>query len=54
MTMILRPLLRRSNDWRRAFSSTAVRREILDAESLPDRIIPRYKGICLLDFSKLH
>lgn len=29
--------------WKRAFSYTAARREILDAENLPDRIIPRYK-----------
>jgi hypothetical protein len=34
--------------FRRGFSSTARRREILDVESLPDRIIPRYLGVFLL------
>ncbi|KAG4432119.1 hypothetical protein IFR05_012393 [Cadophora sp. M221] len=29
--------------WKRGFSSTAARREILDVENLPDRIIPRYQ-----------
>jgi hypothetical protein len=43
MTMIARQLPRLSY-WRRAFSSTAARHEILDAESLPNRIIPRYQG----------
>src|SRR6266536_310866 len=33
---------------RRGFSSTVRRREILDVESLPDRIIPRYLGMLLL------
>ncbi len=32
--------------WRRSFSSTLPKREILDAESLPDRIIPKYQGVC--------
>ncbi|KAF8857607.1 NADH kinase-like protein POS5 [Acephala macrosclerotiorum] len=41
--MIVRSLPRGSNVWKRAFSYTAARREILDAENLPDRIIPRYK-----------
>ncbi|KAE8449107.1 hypothetical protein EG329_008490 [Mollisiaceae sp. DMI_Dod_QoI] len=41
--MIPRSLSRRTNAWKRAFSSTAARKEILDTESLPDRIIPRYK-----------
>ncbi|KAK0126825.1 NADH kinase pos5 [Cadophora gregata] len=35
--------LPRSRTWKRAFSSTSVRREILDVEALPDRIIPRYQ-----------
>jgi NADH kinase len=30
--------------WRRGFSSTASRRDILDVEGLQDRIIPRYQG----------
>jgi NADH kinase len=30
--------------WRRGFSSTAKRREILDVEALEHRIIPRYQG----------
>ncbi|KAL2074991.1 hypothetical protein VTL71DRAFT_8771 [Oculimacula yallundae] len=29
--------------WTRAFSSTSAKREILDVENLPDRIIPRYQ-----------
>ncbi|KUJ12869.1 NADH kinase-like protein POS5 [Mollisia scopiformis] len=41
--MIVRALPRASNVWKRSFSSTSARREILDAESLPHRIIPRYQ-----------
>ncbi|KAH6702041.1 NADH kinase-like protein POS5 [Leptodontidium sp. MPI-SDFR-AT-0119] len=40
--MILRRLLR-GGVWKRGFSSTSARREILDVENLPDRIIPRYQ-----------
>ncbi|EHK96643.1 hypothetical protein M7I_7622 [Glarea lozoyensis 74030] len=41
--MILRCLQPRLALGRRAFSTTVSRREILDAESLPNRIIPTYQ-----------
>ncbi|KAH7361027.1 NADH kinase-like protein POS5 [Rhexocercosporidium sp. MPI-PUGE-AT-0058] len=40
--MILRRLPRGAV-WKRQFSSTSARREILDVENLPDRIVPRYQ-----------
>jgi NADH kinase len=42
--MIVRGLPRVGGVWKRGFSSSAVRREIIDIESLPDRIVPRYPG----------
>ncbi|CAG8970760.1 hypothetical protein HYALB_00001545 [Hymenoscyphus albidus] len=39
--MLPRNLPRRLRSWNRSFSSTTTRREILDVENLPDRIIPR-------------
>ncbi|CAL3964531.1 unnamed protein product [Diplocarpon coronariae] len=32
------------NSWRRCFSSTAAKREVLSVGNLPDRIIPRYQA----------
>jgi hypothetical protein len=42
--MIVRGLPRARGVWKRGFSNSAARREIIDIESLPDRIIPRYPG----------
>lgn len=42
--MLSRRLPTARQTWRRAFSGTPRRCEILDAASLPDRIIPRYQG----------
>ncbi|EKD20323.1 uncharacterized protein L3040_007330 [Drepanopeziza brunnea f. sp. 'multigermtubi'] len=42
--MIPRRLPRCKNVWKRYFSRTPAQREILDADSLPDRIIPRYQA----------
>ena len=42
--MIVRGLPRACGVWKRGFSTSAARREIIDIESLPNRIIPRYPG----------